>query len=408
MNRQGKFLASLAVMSTAMLSLINIALANTNDFVGLKLNSTTVVSPSFYSGFGYEGNIALTDTDEIDSFYWQVTPSITVNLNPGELLHELTFSSDVARYTSSSADSYQDFFLSYAGEWQLTSRHRLNLSVDQSFEHQKRGSQQTRFQLNRFNEVLQFNSNNTLLAYEFGNVVARAQIGASVGYRSLNYTNFEDFTEQFDNENYSAGAWFYYRPGNVTNISFDIQHNIISYNEEQLGLQSRDSATTTFLVGAIWDGLSKTSGRFKVGAEQRRFDDTERENLTNLAVDAEVIWAPKIYSEVTMSASRRTTEGVAENDATLTTSFSVNWSHSWSEYSSSRLGYEFVQRDEQGTPSQFTSRKDNQHFIHTAYNRFLTEWAILNVQLRILMNKSNQTMFDYDNQQLSIGVTIGI
>ena len=388
------------------------AFSNEFQFQGIELDSGASIMPSLYTGIGYENNIALTNDNEIDSFFFQVTPSVNINLNPGEVLHELSFSSDIGRYASSDADNYEDFFISYAGMWEPTSRHRVNLSVDQTFAHQKRGSQQTRFQLDRFNEVLQFNSNNTLLAYEFGSEVARAQLGASIGYSSTNYTNFETFTSQFDLENYNLASWFHYRPGKVTSVSVDLSHNEVTYKNDVAGLLSRNSNVTTLLVGAIWDGLAKTTGKFKVGVEQRRFDFSEREDLTNAAVDAEVVWSPKTYSQITLAASRRTIEGVANNDATLNTTFNVNWSHSWSEQLTSRLGYDFLQRDEQGGSANgaalIVSRKDNQHYVYAEFNKYLSKWAVLTTQLRLLTNKSNQAVFDYDNQQLSIGVTIGL
>lgn len=378
------------------------------QFQGVELDNGARLTPSLYTGLGYENNIALTNDDEINSFFWQISPTLDISLNPGDVLHEFSFSSDIARYSSSQADNYEDFSLTYAGLWEPTSRHRLNLEVVQSFAHQKRGSQQTRFELDRFDEVLQLNSNNTLLAYEFGSEVARAQLGASVGYGSSNYTNFEAFTDQFELENYNLATWFHYRPGKVTSLSLDISHNKVNYKNDLQGLLSRNSNVTTFLIGAIWDGLAKTTGKLKVGAENRRFDSEQRKNLTSFAIDAEVIWSPKTYSEVTISASRRTIEGVGNNDATLNTSFNANWSHSWSENLTTRVGYDFLKRDEQGSSDQFISRKDNQHYVYAEFNRYLSRWAVLSTQLKVLTNNSNQSLFDYDNQQLSIGVTVGL
>jgi hypothetical protein len=384
------------------------AWGSSTQFDGVELDSGVRLLPSLYTGLGHENNIALTRDDEIDSFFWQVSPSLDIFLNPGDVLHEFSFSGDIARYSSSQADDYEDFSLKYSGLWEPTSRHRLNLEIVQSFAHQKRGSQQTRFQLDRFDEVLQFKSNNSFVAYEFGSEVARAQLGASLGYGSTDYTNFESFTSQFDLENYNLATWFHYRPGKVTSLSFDLTHNKVRYKNDLQGLFSRNANVTTVLVGAIWDGLAKTTGKFKVGAEDRRFDSSLRDNITSFVIDAEVVWTPKTYSEVTLSASRRTIEGVGNNDATLSTSFNANWSHSWSENLTTRLGYDFQQRDEKGTSELFVSRQDDQHYVYVEISRFLSKWVVLSSQLKLLTNKSNQTLFEYDNQQLSIGVTVGL
>lgn len=387
-------------LTLSLLSILFITTLKAQESNGIKLDNGAVIVPSVYVGSGYESNIALTDTNEIDSFYWQVSPSVLFTATPGETAHQIQLSSDIAKYSTSSEDDYADFFIKYNGGWEPTSRHRFNWNFDQTFGHQKRGSQQTRFQLDRFDEVLKFSSSDALFSYEFGSLVARAQFGSSVGFNAIDYSNFDDFSRQFNRSTVDTSAWFYYRPGNVTYFSADITHSVIDYKDEIAGTPSRNADTTTFLLGAIWEGLAKTTGKFKLGIENRSFEDASRDDITSLAVDAEVAWSPKTYSIVTTSVSRRTVEGVADNDATLNTSFDINWSHSWSQHTTTQVGYDFQKRDEQGS-----TRNDNQHYVYTSFNRALTKWLVFNAQVRLLVNSSNQPLFDYDNQQISIGVT---
>ncbi|MCQ8847340.1 outer membrane beta-barrel protein [Alteromonas stellipolaris] len=377
--------------------------SHAQESLGYKLDNGAIISPSVYFGTGYEQNLALTNDNEINSAFWQFTSSVLMTLAPGKASHELTLSSDIARYTSSSADDYEDILIGYAGEWEPTSRHRTNWTLNQNFGHQKRGSQQTRFELDRFDEVLQFSSTDALASYEFGSLVARGRLGLSVGYGTLNYDNFTDFTSQFERDTYDVAAWFYYRPAQVTNISFDIMQQTISYKNDVVAEPSRDARVLTFLVGAIWEGLAKTTGEFKIGIENREYDEPGRDEQSNLAIDAEVVWTPKTYSLVTLSATQSTQEGVAGSDATLTTVVSANWGHSWSEYTITQLGYEFQKRDEQGL-----ARKDTQHYMFTSYQRLLNPWLSLNAQIKWLVNSSNVALYDYDNQQFTIGLKVEI
>ena len=369
---------------------------------GIKLDNGALLFPSVYVGSGYEQNLALTNDNEISSAFWQVSPSITALLAPGNSSHELSALVDVTQYTQSEADNYEDISLSYAGTWEPTSRHRANWDISQQYGHQQRGSQQTRFLLDRFDEVLQFEQTNAEVSYEFGSKVAIGRLGVKGGANRLNYTNFEDFTNQLNYNAQSVAGWFYYRVGKVTNLSFDLGYQTTDYPDEPDPFQSRNSEVYTFLTGLIWEGLAKTTGEFKLGVEQRKFELTSREDLTNLAIDAAITWEPKTYSIVNLSLGRRTMEGALGSDATLTSNATLDWSHSWTEYSYSRLGYEYSLRDEQG----IISREDDTHYVYANFNRYLNSWLLFETTVTYLVNSSSNSLFDYDNQKLSIGLRV--
>ena len=371
---------------------------------GIKLDNGALIYPSVYVGSGYEQNLALTNDNEINSAFWQVTPSLTALLSPGNSTHEFSALIDVAQYTQSDADNYEDFLLNYEGGWEPTTRHRANWSLSQQFGHQKRGSQQTRFLLDRFDEVLQFEQTNAEVSYEFGSKVSIGRLGIKGGASRLEYTNFEDFTNQLNYNSQSLGGWFYYRVGKVTNLSFDLDYKVSDYPDEPDPTRSLNSEVYSFLTGMEWEGLAKTTGVFKLGVEQRKFELAAREDLTNLAIDAAIAWEPKTYSIVNFSLSRRTMEGALGSDATLTTKATLDWSHSWTEYSYSRMGYEYALRDEQG----IISRKDDTHYVYANFNRYLNEWLLFETTVTYLVNSSTNTLFDYDNQKLSIGLRVEI
>lgn len=371
---------------------------------GIKLDNGALIYHSVYVGSGYEQNLALTNDNEINSAYWQVTPSLTALLTPGNSTHEFSALIDVAQYAQSDADNYEDYSFNYEGAWEPTTRHRANWSVSQQYGHQKRGSQQNRFLLDRFDEVMQFEQTNAEASYEFGSKVAIGRVGIKGGANRLEYTNFEDFTNQFNFSSQSLGGWFYYRVGKVTNLSFDVGYQSTDYSDEPDPTQSRNSEVYRFLAGMVWEGLAKTTGKFKLGVEQRKFELASREDLTNLAIDAAITWEPKTYSIVNLTLSRRTMEGALGSDATLTTKVTLDWGHSWTEYSYSRMGYEYASREEQG----IISREDNTLYLYANFNRYLNKWLLFETTVSYLVNSSSNTLFDYDNQKLSIGLRVEI
>ena len=391
------------VIAAIFLDLFGITVASAEPS-GIKLDNGAEIFPVITVLSGYEQNLALTNDNEINSAFWQVSPALTALLTPGNSSHEFSALIDVTQYMQSDADNYEDFSLSYAGTWEPTSRHRANWSVSQQYGHQKRGSQQTRFLLDRFDEVLQFNQTTAEASYEFGSKVAIGRLGIKGGANRLEYTNFEDFTNPLNYNSQSLSGWFYYRVGKVTNLSFDVGYQSTDYPDEPDPSQSRNSEVYTLLAGMVWEGLAKTTGEFKLGVEQRKFELASREDLTNLAIDAAITWEPKTYSIVNFELSRKTMEGALGSDATLTTKASLDWSHSWTEYSYSRMGYEYALRDEQG----IISREDDTHYVYANFNRYLNEWLLFETTVTYLVNSSTNTLFDYDNQKLSIGLRVEI
>lgn len=385
-------LISTRTLALASLVMTPLCLAN-----GVVLENGARVNASLLVGVGYDSNVALMNENELSSSFWETEGQLGLSLNPGAMEHVIDFVFNDRRYTDSEQDDFTDWSASYAGHYEPTSRHRADVSISTTNFHQQRGIGYTRYLDVPLSEPLQYTQNDASLAYEYGSKVAIGRLGMEISYLDYSFDNFSDFTERLNYSAPTAHAWFDYNIGAVTSLTFDASAQDISYDFVDVG-GSRDSLISRFLVGVKWSGLAKTTGRFKLGIENRDFDSNLREDFTGLTVDAGVIWQPRTYSTVDMSLSRRTSES-GFSDLIVNTAFEVDWQHAWSDISATAITYQFLNLDEKGS----NQRTEKRNYLGVSYSRQLAEWLTVNAEYSVTINSSTFEGFDYDNQVIMLG-----
>ncbi|RPH16168.1 MAG: hypothetical protein CBB67_015810 [Alteromonadaceae bacterium TMED7] len=385
-------LISTRTLTLASLVMTPLCLAN-----GVVLENGARVNASLLVGVGYDSNVALMNENELSSSFWETEGQLGLSLNPGAMEHVIDFLFNDRRYTDSEQDNFTDWSASYAGHYEPTSRHRADVSISTTNFHQQRGIGYTRYLDVPLFEPLQYTQNDASLAYEYGSEAAIGQLGAELSYLDYSFDNFSDFTERLNYSAPTVHAWFDYDVGAVTSLTLDLSAQDISYDIVDVN-GSRDSLVSRALIGAKWSGLAKTTGRFKLGIENRDFDSNLREDFTGLTVDAGVIWKPRTYSIVDMSLTRRTSES-GFSDLIVNTTFEVDWQHVWSDISATAITYQFLNLDEEG----INERTEKRNYLGVAYSRQLAKWLTVNAEYSVTMNSSTFEGFDYDNQVIMLG-----
>lgn len=367
---------------------------------GIQLENGAIVKGALSTAYGYENNLTQSSQSEISSSFLQVDPSIRITLSPGDFVHEFLGYGYLRSYQDSSADNYQDLVVVYNAKWEPTSRSRTRLNAKYLQWHQQRGSGVTRFEPLRFDSPFTFDETAVSVEHEYGSQLAIGQIGGKIGLNEVNYTNFEDYTFQFDRSTRQFNGWFNYRLGAVTRASFDLvlidsEYDFVS----DFGL-NRDSTSYRALAGFTWSGLAKTTGNFKLGYEQRKFDDAARSDFQGLALDIGASWSPRTYSTVDFSLSRKTDEAVAGTNLTVATAGRIQWQHSWSDITTTLLEYRVTKRKEQNS----NGREETTHSVHATFSRYLSNHIVFDVIAAATDNQSNQSVFAYDTHSISAGI----
>jgi hypothetical protein len=364
---------------------------------GVRLDNGAQLSGSLLVSGGYDSNVALLSSDELDSPFWETKGQFGLGLNPGATEHTVDFMFNDRRYTDSEQDNFTDWAASYALHFEPTSRHRADIMLSSQHLHQQRGIGYTRYLEVPLAEPLQYTQNNAIASYEYGSLSASGRLGVEVRYMDFSFSNFAEFTDRLSYSSPTIHSWFDYDVGAVTSLTFDAFYSEVLYDYVDPDA-SRDSEVTRALIGAEWSGLAKTTGRFKIGYEKRDFASGERRGYTGLTIDSGIIWKPRTYSTVDIGLTRQTGES-GFSDLIVNTTFQVDWQHAWSDITSTAITYQFLNLDEQGN----NQRTEKRNYVGLAYSRQLATWLTLNIDYSVTLNRSTQVVFDYDNQVFMLG-----
>ncbi|RDV28126.1 hypothetical protein DXV75_03960 [Alteromonas aestuariivivens] len=369
---------------------------------GLRFENGALLNGALEGGLGHESNISLSDEDQISSWFWQVSPEFELLLSPSNFTHVFKGSSQIRQYMNSHEDDFEDLKIIYTGRWEPNSQHRSRAVISIVKGHQKRGDGFTQDLSQPLEEVIQTDDKTLTLAHEYGRLVAKGRIGGELSYADRDFSNLHDFTDQFAFEQYGAGGWFYYRVGQQTNLTVDVAYDTYDYKlDEDV---PRDSDSVKLLLGAVWEGLSKTTGQFKLGVERKMFGSAARNDYTGLTFDVGATWKPKTYSEFALDMNRAISEARLTGDPIVKTMMTVNWMHTWSEYMSSGARYQLRIDDEQGT----RNRRDERHLIGVNVSRSLAKSVLVTGEIAWVSNHSNLPGFDYTNALVSIGLRVNL
>ena len=365
---------------------------------GAVLDSGAQVDASILFLGGSDDNVALTNDNELSSSFFESKGQFSLLMNPGSFEHLLDISFNDRRYQDSKADNFTDWNASYLGHFEPTSRHRSDFNVSISKRHQQRGVGYTRYLEIPLSAPLEYSISEVELSHEYGSLTASGRVGVAVRYDVFSFDNFSEFTDRLNYSSPQVKSWFNYDVGAVTSLSFDISYQNTDYVIADPD-GSRDAVIMRALVGTIWSGLAKTTGKVKLGYEKRNFDDDARTDYGGLAVDIGITWKPRTYSALVMELTRRTSES-GFSDLILDTTFNLSWEHSWSDVSATSMIYQFLNRDEQGN----FKRTEKRNYVGAAYSKQIAKWLTLNAEYNITLNRSTEAIFDYDNQVFMLGI----
>lgn len=364
---------------------------------GVVLDNGARISASVFVSGGHDNNVSLTSDNELSSTFFETEGTLGVELNPGVFEHTLDLSVNDRRYQDSKQDNFTDWSLSYLGHFEPTSRNRAFLLFSTKKLHQQRGLGYTRYLEIPLDAPLEYTLSDVEANYEYGSLAASGRLGIAVAYSDFSFDNFAEYTDRLSYNSPQIRGWFNYDVGAVTSLTFDLSYQNLSYDIVDPN-GDRDATIIRALVGTVWSGLAKTTGKFKLGYEKRNFDDDIRTDYGGLAVDIGVIWKPRTYSTVDIELTRRTSES-GFSDLIVDTTLNVGWEHAWSDVMATSIAYQFLNRDEQG----IFDRSEKRNFIGVAYSRQLARWLTFNVEYGVTINRSNESVFDYDNQVIMLG-----
>ncbi len=382
-------------MSVAVASVLmaNVVIAADEKAGVIRTESGVDFTPGLNSGLKYDDNITSANdaNEKFDSWAMTVTPALQAQLIDGQTVFTVDAALEYGDYFSSSDDNYLDALLQAKAEVDVNQSRRFGFDAAYIVGHEDRGSGIFEGTSGADqNEPNAYDITSVGGYYEYGAKTTPARIRANAKYSSKEYSNFETVTQYRNYDDTTLGATFYYDTRSATSIFLDFQHVDTVYElTDPTG--DRDSVTNTARVGAEWQATASTEGSVKVGYQNKRFDNVDREDFSGLSWDAKVTWKPLTYSAFDFSTGRASRDPNGFGDFVRGTSYAVKWHHEWSDLFTSSIGFKQVNDDYTGV-----EREDKSKVYQLGLNYYVTRWLTLNTGVDIFEVDSTDSQYVYD------------
>jgi|GEM_PF-1257210 len=227
---------------------------------------------------------------------------------------------------------------------------------------------------------------------------------ASIGQVVLRYQRINN---EFDNNNqafrdYEADritATFFYRIAPKTRLLFEVADRSIDYTNQFTFNSS--SKYRNYLLGAEWTATGKTRGVVKIGQQSQDFDNPLRDDISGLALFADVFWKANTYTEVRLGLSQQTAESAeASIGSFVQTDAKLSIKHEFTPKVSFDGGYIYGEDDIVFSNNRTDTRNTFEFTLSHDSSRLFQTF----VTLQSTKRSSNDTRYEYSANSFMIGI----
>lgn len=374
---------------------------------GIVMGAFTVL-PTLSTGVRYDDNIYQASLNERSSWVGLVDAGAGLRYETGASGWELGYLASSGTYSFDSTDNYLDHFFSGRGIVQLGERQRLELDANYDKAHQDRGAGLSQGAGPLLNDVDQFDRAALGATYILGRDDSPGRLELQAGYNAMEFTNNRERTRFFDTDETSASGTFFWKVFPKSSLLLELRRADINFPEDRPSEPSFSSVSDRAFVGIAWDATAKTTGSVRVGYLRKDFDSDDRDTFTAPSWEVELEWSPRSYSTITLETSRYDQETIFlgpafAGDFIDTESYSVAWTHDWSDRWATTLDLSYLDEDFANSP-QAQQTGSAQFSLQYTMHRWLN-WEL---GYRWSDRDSNVEFFNFARNQIELSVTLAL
>jgi hypothetical protein len=244
--------------------------------------------------------------------------------------YSLTYKADVGNFTKSGADNYLDHSLLGAASVALSSKATLSIKPEYKIGHDDRGSNyDPALGLSRND----WKSSGATGSVKYGSEESMGKIELTAGYTDKQYQNNRAVTTSLDKKLQDMGATFHYRVMPKTTMFLQVNNQKIAYKDP---LAKANGTENRYMIGATWDATAQTSGTFKLGQQQKKFDNG-RPTFSGAGWEGNIRWSPRDFARVDFIASNKTNDSPTLGNYILSKSNGLDFSYDVTELTTVHL-----------------------------------------------------------------------
>jgi hypothetical protein len=312
-------------------------------------------------------------------------------------------SADKGNYNLNPDNNFTDWSATSSYSTLLGSRSKGFLGLGYFYHHEEKGEGSTDGnQAFSIDEPIEFESWVTRGIYELGSQQARTRFVADGKLDVLRTTNFRDTPEIIARDRDIAsfiGTAYYKRTRRLSYLT-ELRHMDISY-VNALNNNSLDSTQTRLALGAEWLATRKTAGSFRVGLQEKQYDNPTNQDTSRVSWEAVVEWAPKPRTEIVLETIQDTEESDGFGAARDRTDFKVTWSQRWTPRIDTSTSLQYGTTD-----FQESQREDQLNLFDTELTYSFSTRAAASLKLTYIDNSSNVVEYGFERSQIQLGVNL--
>lgn len=282
--------------------------------------------PSAEIRFLSNSNAFLTPDDETDTTAVVVSPRVEWLAQRRLLDISLVYEGEYAAYSEDNLD-FDDHSLRFIANAELSSRQRLEGSIELSRDHEVLGAGLTRGEADGNTEQVESTNAEAQFSFGYGAINAKGNIEVGLRLASENFTNQQEFTEGRSFTEIQPFGVFSFRLSSDTRLLFEGRVSDQNFDDE-----IRDRTDVTALVGISLGENRKTSGTARVGYTRASFDQDGRSDEDTVAANVSLAWRPLDFSTFNLTLSRDfdNSDSTALQTITVRDEARLSWVHDWS------------------------------------------------------------------------------
>jgi len=381
----------------AMMAIFATAASQAQDAGRIQAGSFDII-PTFTSSLGYIDNVTYSQDSEPQINSWRATfaPQITfatqVDSNPVQFSYRI----ERGEYFTSTDDDYTDHFVFANGEFELNSRHRVNLSGEYEDGHEERG---TGFSIGSGNDITSPDTfKSTFLGgeYSYGSFSSDGMITLRAERTTRDYDRTEEeylYRDRFQNE---VGAEFDYQIAPATNIIVDVSKRFVRYDLQESETANRDSDVWRILGGIEWESTAATTGFAKIGYTEREFKSASRDTFTGTDWEVGIDWTPIEYTQFRFVTNADTRETNGDGDFIRNKDYSVIWQHEWRQDLRTNVSITSTDSDYIESVDGVEDRQDETMLYEASVSYQIRRWLNVSAYATLQDRDSNRDTIGYD------------
>ncbi|MDD9174983.1 outer membrane beta-barrel protein [Aliivibrio sp. S2TY2] len=391
-----------ALITTTLLSASSGVYANEKSH-GYITESGLKITPLFEMALENNDNIGRYSSSQQpeSSDILRVKPGVVVESDRNGNQYQVLYQMDSGSYFNSHDDDYLDHLFMTNNFVQINQRSGIGFNYTYLYEHEERGT--GIFAGDQFSTIaskpVEYSLHNANLTHVYGAENAKGRIESNLKYEKKTYQNYRNlsspndvFSSKFnDYDEFGGGMAFYYNIRPATELLLEVDLADRRYRlSDPFNKQSQDDLNAYYLIGTKWDITGKTSGRLRLGLQNKKYKNHNTEDFNGFSWDLNVTWKPLDYSTINVSASQRAENPDQGANYINKTRFNGAWKHYWQTHFYSSINVALINDDYSSS-----SRQDD--LVETAliFGYELRDYAEITAGWRYEDNDSSITTNTY-------------